>query len=248
MSVIYETKGRAREYCELALNLYKGCSHGCTYCYVPIFTRQNREAFHKNVTARESVIEKLEKEAPKYSGREVHLSFSTDTYQPIDDKLHCTRRAIEILNRNGASVTILTQAGLGSTRDFDLLSLNKENKYGATLTFINAFEAGKYEPRAPGVGSRMLALSYAKKRGIRTWASLEPAIAPSNILKIIELTKDYVDEYRVGKWSHAKEADLIDWARFAKLAVELLERCNKKYYIKKDLAKYLKHQDITNTI
>ncbi len=246
MGVIYQPGGRAREYCELALNLYKGCSHGCTYCYVPM--RQDRESFHKNVTARESVIEKLEKEAPRYSGREVLLSFTSDPYQPIDKELQLTRKAIEILNRNGVNVTILTKAGLRSTRDFDLLSLNKENKYGATLTFINTFEAGKYEPFAPGMGSRMLALSYAKKRGIKTWASLEPAIAPSNILKIIELTKDYVDEYRVGKWNHAKEADLIDWARFARLAVELLERYNKKYYIKKDLVKYLKHQDITNTI
>ncbi len=34
MSIIYETKCRAREYCEMALNLYKECTHGCTYCIV----------------------------------------------------------------------------------------------------------------------------------------------------------------------------------------------------------------------
>ena len=43
--VIYETRGRAREYCELAANLYRGCSHGCIYCYAPSATYKTRENF-----------------------------------------------------------------------------------------------------------------------------------------------------------------------------------------------------------
>ena len=40
MGYIYEPKGRAREYGELALNLYSGCRHGCKYCYVPAVLRR----------------------------------------------------------------------------------------------------------------------------------------------------------------------------------------------------------------
>ena len=45
MSIIYEPRGKAREYAELAVNLYKGCSHACVYCYAPAATFCDREKF-----------------------------------------------------------------------------------------------------------------------------------------------------------------------------------------------------------
>lgn len=237
MSVIYEPKGRAKEYCELGLNLYKGCSHGCTYCYVPKFTRQNRKTFREKATAREGIIEKLKKRAPKYTGREIHLSFSTDSYQPIDAELKLTRKAIEILNRNGISVTILTKGGTRSIRDFDLLSKNK-NKYGTTLTFINDEDSLRYEPGAALPGERIAALKRARSKGIETWVSLEPVIKPEQTLELIRRSKDYVDTFKVGRWNHDKAADRIDWKGFLKDAINILERYQLKYYIKKDLLLY----------
>lgn len=46
MGVIYEPKGKAREYCELAVNLYRGCGHGCLYCYGAACLRMTREEFN----------------------------------------------------------------------------------------------------------------------------------------------------------------------------------------------------------
>ncbi len=69
MTIIYEPKGRAREYCEWAANLYRGgCGHGCKYCYAPSATRTNRENFYQEPAPRTAVIEKMTRQLK----REVH--------------------------------------------------------------------------------------------------------------------------------------------------------------------------------
>lgn len=47
MNVVYEPRGRAREYSELAYNLYRGCTHGCRYCYAPACMRACLHATHR---------------------------------------------------------------------------------------------------------------------------------------------------------------------------------------------------------
>ena len=54
MKTIYKTKGKAKEYGEMALNAYTGCTHKCTYCYAPSVTHKTDEIFHTEVEARES--------------------------------------------------------------------------------------------------------------------------------------------------------------------------------------------------
>ena len=57
--VIYRPSGPALEYSELGLNLYKGCSHACIYCYVPIATCVKRENFINAVEPKGAIIERL---------------------------------------------------------------------------------------------------------------------------------------------------------------------------------------------
>ena len=52
MKPIYEPRGAAREYGELALNIYTGCPHRCFYCFAPSVLHREREAFHTNVQPR----------------------------------------------------------------------------------------------------------------------------------------------------------------------------------------------------
>ena len=54
--IIYEPKGRAREYSPLAANLYRGCGHGCIYCYAPAVTFTAREVFRSHPCPRQDVL------------------------------------------------------------------------------------------------------------------------------------------------------------------------------------------------
>lgn len=257
MSVIYEPHGKAREYCELAVNLYHGCDHGCLYCYAPAATYKTREAFAE-VRHRPGIIEQIKRDmdccrgmachAPTsgqagptrrsiFSGREILLCFTCDPYSPFASKSNITRQAIMALHEGGCNVTILTKGGERSGRDFDLMG--KGDKYGATLTFVSNIDSREWEPNAAPPFERIEALKEARAKGIITWASLEPVIYPMQTLEIIEQTHSFVDIYKVGKWNHDKRANEIDWKAFGTAAVNLLKKYNKQYIIKKDLAVYL---------
>lgn len=234
---IYEPKGAAREYCALALNLYAGCSHGCTYCYAPSAVRRQRADFI-HATPRKDIIAKVEKAAPAFSGTEVHLCFTCDPYQPIESQHLLAAQTLEIFNRHNIRARILTKGATLAMRDFDLLKQNG-GTFGVTLTYDNAYQTRKMEPWADNPSQRIEALRRAKEKGIPTWASFEPVLDPEQALRLIEQTNGLVDEYKVGKWNHDARAKDIDWSTFARQAVELLEKIGANYYIKNELRKYL---------
>lgn len=241
MSVIYEPKGKAREYCELAINLYRGCGHGCIYCYAPNVLFMNREDFKNAAERNGGLIRCIEKEAAAYKDREIQLCLTCDPYQPLDVSVELTRKTIKILHENSITTRILTKGGKRSERDFDLLSSNKNKSiYGATLTFTEKKDSLKYEPDGAVPEERFISLEKAHKLNIRTWASLEPVIKPEQTLEIIHATHSFVDTYKIGKWNHDKDAGKIDWKAFGLKAIEILNKYNKNYYIKKDLAELLK--------
>lgn len=251
MAYIYEPAGKAKEYGDLALNMYTGCSHGCLYCYVPRACKVNPEAFHIpkvreiNERALDREIEKLRSNGSNgINPPQVFLCFTCDSYQHLDQEHRITRTIIQRLNRAGIGVRILTKAGLRSTMDFDLLSTSTRNEYGATLTFVTHWQSKDWEPGAADPGDRIEALDKAHSLGIPTWASLEPVIDPEQSLELIRLSAPYVDMYKVGKWNHDTRANAIDWPAFAAAAVELLKSLGKNYYIKKDLAAYLPEKEV----
>ena len=239
MAYIYEPAGKAKEYGELALNLYNGCSHGCSYCYVPAACHTTRQAM-LNPKVRKIDEKKLLRELPALSGRSVFLCFTCDPYQELDETEKRTRKIIETLHAHDIGVRILTKGGDRSRRDFDLLSARPGlSSYGATLTFVSKADSTLWEPGAAPPISRLNVLKAAHSLGIHTWASLEPVINPGQSLALIEESAAYVDLFKVGKWNHDERAARIDWAAFAAQAVHLLIALGKSYYIKRDLAAYL---------
>lgn len=243
--IIYEPTGKAKEYCELAANLYSGCGHGCTYCYAPSATFKQRDIFYGNPKPRVNVLKQFEKDAielrRKGDSRTVLLSFTTDPYQPIDVKEKLTREAIKIMCCNNLKFTVLTKGGRRSERDFDLISKRPDlGSYGATLVFSDEEMRQKIEPYAAPTKERIQALEIAHDEfKISTWASFEPVWEAEQSLTLMEEAMDYIDLFKIGKLNYNQQSKKVNWKQFALDSIKLMKDNNKNYYIKNDLRAFL---------
>jgi DNA repair photolyase len=238
MSIIYEPIGKAKEYSELAVNLYTGCLHGCKYCYCPSILRKSLCEWSANPQPRKDILRLLEKDAEKHfkEERQVLFSFMADPYQsPEAAKL--TRQALLICEKNKfKNVSILTKGGTMAIPDFDILQRNNW-KFGQTIIFKDEQFRQVWEPGASSIMERYYAVQKANLEGIFTWISIEPVINTFQALTVIYDLINIIDFWKVGKLNHNKTIeDSINWTNFYKKAIKLLE--GKDYMIKKDLLKY----------
>jgi DNA repair photolyase len=238
MPAIYRPKGAAAEYSPLALNLYRGCVHGCLYCYAPEAVRLSPAEFHARTQLRSGILEQLSREAPKYraSDEPVLLCFTSDPYPPEGSEP--TRRALEILRRHDVPVQVLTKGGTRACRDFDLLRTMRA-AFGTTLLFVNDEGRQQWEPNAASVEDRLAAIGEAHTLGIRTWVSIEPIIDPEQALELIERVGGVVDELRIGRLNHHPLGETIDWRRWAPRLLRAALESGCDFLIKDALAKYL---------
>ena len=246
MHVVYEPKGRAREYSPLACNLYMGCTHGCKYCYAPACMHKKPEEWHEAARARgDDVLKLFEKDCARLAKewvddetRRVLFCFLSDPYQPLENELHLTRQGIAIAARHGIKVDILTK-GDAELIEQDLPLMQQSGTHlGITLSFSKDASRQEWEPMASTVQSRLRILRKAHEMGIYTWVSMEPVIIPEEALEVIRKAHDYVDFWKVGKLNHNKAVEqFVDWPKFRDDATALLEHYGCKYYIKEDLRK-----------
>lgn len=241
MNIIYEPAGRAREYSELAANLYRGCDHACTYCYAPAATRTKPEEFYHS-TQRAGLLRKLCDDAEEMrknnDKRNVLLCFTCDAYQTLNDRHKLARQAIQIFQNCEINYTVLTKGGKRSEQDFDIWD-PALGTYAATLVFTDEEQRQKYEPGAAPTSERIAALKRAHELGIKTWVSLEPVFDPVQTFELIRQTHDFVDLYKVGKLNYMDESKEVDWKVFAQQAIDLIGSFGNAIYVKNDLRKYL---------
>lgn len=239
MSKIYEPKGRAREYSPLALNLYKGCTHGCAYCYVPrMLGRWNKDYEHGDCKPNVD-FDELERSAKKWQGcgRQILLSFTGDPYCGVEPDT--TTKALEILNRYGHKVAILTKGGTVCLRDLDLFrQFGDRIKVGMSLTFTHTRDSKLWEPGAALPDDRVHALRLLHDAGIKTWASFEPVVYHQQSILLLKLVSHVVDHVKIGKMNYDIPPVHIDWTAFAIDAVGTCYQNHLPFYIKKSLQPY----------
>jgi DNA repair photolyase len=242
-SVIYEPRGAAREYAELATNLYLRCPYSCRYCYVPDAIFKPPVEYHLPAMRRAGYQRALERDAgqliAQYIGRErprVHMSFIGDPYQPVEELYQETRRAIQTLHKYGWPVQILTKSATLPERDFPLLT--ERDRFGVTVTSLHPVRIAQWEPQAPAPAGRLKLLAKAKAAGIGTWVSLEPLFRFDDTLAIIaELGRIRPDFVWVGKLNHCPDwqPDVL-WPELRERVVETLKADGLKFGIKDALA------------
>jgi len=236
VKAIYEPAGRAREYAPLAVNLYQGdCPMACRYCWSRAFNKRTGRC--GPYTLKPGILEALEREAPRYSGdpRRVLLCFTGDPYPPCDN--YATRLALQVLRDREVRFSVLTKAAWRAAEDFDLYRCGPDGDwFGQTFAVTNEAQRYDWEPGASHIGDRMDAAREARRRGIYTWASLEPVIFPAQMLEFIPVLAQCIDEFRVGKLNYMTPPEPVDWERFALDAVEVLQATGRRWKLKRDLA------------
>jgi DNA repair photolyase len=165
------------------------------------------------------------------------LCFTCDPYQKINDEYQLTRKVLKLFNQYKIPFQILTKAGHRAESDFDLYK--NTDAFATTLTFFNEDKSKYYEPQAALPQDRIDTIKKAKELGINTWVSFEPVLNPNEVFKLLDITHDFVDLYKIGKVSNFETDIKINWHYFANEIVKRLKYYKKDYYLKNDLAVYL---------
>lgn len=239
-SIIYGPRGQAGEYAPLSANPYRGCGHGCAYCYVPKVLRMDRKEFDAGTKERADFLTALKKDARKYQimgvTDQVMLSFTTDPYPPEHHLL--TRHVLEELRDHGLAFCTLTKGGQRALRDIDLFRPNRD-AFASTLTSLDDRFSQKWERGAALPQERISTLKAFHEKGIFTWVSLEPTIDTESSLSIVEATHSFVDLFKVGRANYLPMTSTTDWESYTHKMLETLNRLEARHYIKKDLQKFL---------
>lgn len=169
---------------DAGVNPYRGCEHGCAYCFArPFHEYLGFSAgldFETRILVKPDAAALLEKElrAPSYSPQTLAMSGITDVYQPIDRKLQLTRRCLEVLARFNNPVGIITK-NHGVTRDIDLLAqlahLGAARVDISVTTLDNALSS-RLEPRASSPTQRLAAIKACAEAGIPAGVMVSPLI------------------------------------------------------------------------
>jgi DNA repair photolyase len=182
---------------EVSINPYRGCEHGCVYCYArPFHEYLGFSAgldFESRILVKEDAPELLRKElsAPKWQPQTLVMSGVTDPYQPAERKLEVTRRCLEVLAEFRNPVGIITKNEL-VTRDIDHLSALAEHGAVAvnlSITTLDGDLARRMEPRASHPRERLKAVERLAAAGIPVGvmvAPVVPAITDHEMPKILE--------------------------------------------------------------
>ena len=171
-----------------SINAYRGCEHGCSYCYArPYHEYLGFSAgldFESRIMVKENAPELLRRElaSPKWKPQELAVSGVTDCYQPIERKLQLTRRCLAVLAEFRNPVSIITKNFL-VTRDLDLLRELVAWQAVHVNFSINSLDtelARKLEPRSSSPKQRLAAVETLSKAGVPVGVLVAPVIPALN--------------------------------------------------------------------
>jgi DNA repair photolyase len=171
-----------------AMNPYRGCEHGCIYCYArPSHSYLNLSPgldFETKLRAKSNLAEVLRAELskPGYAPSPINIGSNTDPYQPIEKKWRLTRAALEVLSECQHPCTIVTKNALVE-RDLDILAPMARNHLVQVFISVNSLDnhlAAKLEPRASAPHRRLKAIRTLAEAGVPVGVLVAPIIPALN--------------------------------------------------------------------
>ena len=169
---------------ETSVNPYRGCEHGCIYCYArPFHEYLGFSAgldFETRILVTPDAPELLRRElmSPSWEPQLVMMSGVTDCYQPAERRLEVTRRCLEVLAELKNPVAVITKNRL-VTRDIDLLAELARHQAAAvtlSITTLDPEVARRMEPRASHPRDRLAAVSELAAAGIPVGVNVAPVV------------------------------------------------------------------------
>ncbi|HKC27227.1 MAG TPA: radical SAM protein [Jatrophihabitans sp.] len=182
--ILNHVPGPSRAPANWTINVYRGCSHACSYC----FARPTHEYlglntgtdFDRKIVVKINAVEKLRRELadPKWQHEPVAMGTNTDPYQRAEAKYRLTRGVLEALAEHGNPFSILTKSPL-VTRDLDIL-VDAAKHSDVTVNFSIATLDERVwratEPGAPNPRRRIDAMAKLSAAGVRTGALMMPIL------------------------------------------------------------------------
>ncbi len=174
---------------DLSINPYRGCEHGCIYCYArPTHSYLNLSPgidFETRIVAKVNAAERL-REAfakPHYVPMALNVGSATDAYQPVERKLGITRSIIEVLSECRHAFSLFTKSA-GIERDLDLIAPMAERGLVAVYVSITTLDpqlARTMEPRAAAPYRRLKTIQALAEAGVPVGVSVSPMIPFLNL-------------------------------------------------------------------
>jgi DNA repair photolyase len=169
---------------EVSINPYRGCSHGCIYCfarpthsYLGLSPGLDFETklFYK---ADAAILLRAELAKPKYVCKPIALGINTDGYQPLEKRLEVTRSILAVLEECRHPLTIVTKSAL-IVRDLDLLSSLAKNRLVSVMLSITSLSSDikrTLEPRTASPQARLRVVRELTDAGIPVGVLVAPVI------------------------------------------------------------------------
>lgn len=179
------------------LNPYRGCEHGCIYCYArPSHAYLGLSPgldFESRLLMKADAVDLLKKELahPKYRCAPIALGMNTDAYQPIEREYQLTRKIIQALSDANHPFSLVTKSSLVE-RDIDLIAPMAAKGLASiyvTITTLDRSIARRLEPRAAAPERRLETLRRLSDAGIPTGvmvAPVIPALTDSHLEQILQ--------------------------------------------------------------
>ena len=169
---------------DLSINPYRGCEHGCIYCYArPTHSYLNLSPgldFETRIVAKVNAAERLREAlaSPGFTPMMLNIGSVTDAYQPAEKRLRITRSVIEVLAEARHPFSVITKSSLVE-RDIDLIAPMAAQKLAAVYVSITTLDnelARKLEPRAAAPARRLRTIETLARAGIPVGVSVSPII------------------------------------------------------------------------